>query len=94
MNTIEVDKYRFLEVSTNPNIIISLKGEINFCELSHKDNLYLDASSTTPPLEMVIKGMLKHPYIIYGLIMHMLEIIIHITIMVFKPWLDFRVSYI
>ena len=37
MNTIEVDKYRFLEVSTNPNIIISLKGEKNFCELSQKD---------------------------------------------------------
>ena len=37
MNTIEVDKYRFLEVSSNPNIIISLKGEKNFCELSQKD---------------------------------------------------------
>tara|TARA_Y100000768_G_scaffold288197_1_gene222449 strand:+ start:1070 stop:1753 length:684 start_codon:yes stop_codon:yes gene_type:complete len=39
VNTIEIDKYRFLEVSTNPNIIISLKGEKNFCELNQKDKL-------------------------------------------------------
>ena len=37
MNTIEVDKYRFLEVSTDPNIIITLKGVKNFCELNQKD---------------------------------------------------------
>ena len=37
MNTIEIDKYKFLEVSTNPNIIISLRAEKNFCELSLKE---------------------------------------------------------
>lgn len=37
MNTIEIDKYKFLEVSTDPNILISLKGVKNFCELNLKD---------------------------------------------------------
>ena len=37
MNTIEIDKYKFLEVSTNPNIIISLRAEKNFCELNLKE---------------------------------------------------------
>ena len=37
MNTIEVDEFKFLEVSTNPNILISLKGEKNFCELNLSD---------------------------------------------------------
>ena len=37
MNIIEIDKYKFLEVSDNPNIIISLKGEKNFCELGESD---------------------------------------------------------
>ena len=37
MNTIEVDEFKFLEVSTNPNILISLKGENNFCDLNLSD---------------------------------------------------------
>ncbi len=37
MNTIEVDEFKFLEVSTNPNILISLKGKKNFCELNLSD---------------------------------------------------------
>jgi hypothetical protein len=37
VNTIEVDEFKFLEVSTNPNILISLKGEKNFCELNLSD---------------------------------------------------------
>lgn len=40
MNTIKIDKYKFLEVSDSPNIIISLKGEKNFCELSQSDKTY------------------------------------------------------
>lgn len=40
MNTIKIDKYKFLEVSNSPNIIISLKGEKNFCELSPSDKTY------------------------------------------------------
>ena len=37
MNTIEVDEFKFLEVSTNPNILVSLRGEKNFCELNLSD---------------------------------------------------------
>lgn len=37
MNTIEVDDFKFLEVSTNPNILISLKNKKNFCELNLRD---------------------------------------------------------
>ena len=40
MNTIEIDEYKFLEVSNSPNIIISLKGKKNFCELSQSDKSY------------------------------------------------------
>ena len=34
MNVIEIEGFNFLEVSQSPNIIISLKGEKNFCEES------------------------------------------------------------
>ena len=37
MNTIVVDEFKFLEVSTNPNILISLKGKKDFCELNLSD---------------------------------------------------------
>ena len=40
MNTIEIDEYKFVEVSNSPNIIISLKGKKNFCELSQSDKSY------------------------------------------------------